>query len=240
MSHRAIRRSQSTEFRVDSVVDSDFDSGPLRSPASSRSRSLLGPRIEIIDSGVDSDVVPPEEEQRFCFDSRSILISESVQNRFQNRLRLDTESTTLTSPIGIAGDAGRISSPLPASPDMHELRVRTSWSEDARRSQYSRNRDGLHGAAYAPLKDAKAEAGYFDSESTTRQLGPLPLSTTLALGCRLNARPRRSAPASTSGMPPLLHTLHMSAAPRITLVPRSPSSPHLTHGGRSGYSCIPA
>jgi hypothetical protein len=61
---------------------------------------LLGLRIEIIDSGVDSDVVPPpEEEQQFCFDSRSILVSESVQNQFQNRLRINTKSTTLTSPI---------------------------------------------------------------------------------------------------------------------------------------------
>lgn len=81
------------------MVDSDFDSGPLRSPASSRTRFLLAPSIEIIDSGVDSDVVPPlEEEQRFCLDSRLILVSQLVQNRFQNRLTIDTEFTTLTSP----------------------------------------------------------------------------------------------------------------------------------------------
>jgi hypothetical protein len=72
------RGSQGREFRVNSVADSDFDSGPSQSPALSHSRFLVGPRIEIIDSGVNSDVVLPlEEEQRFCFDSRSILASES-------------------------------------------------------------------------------------------------------------------------------------------------------------------
>jgi hypothetical protein len=60
----AIRGSQGTEFRVNSVVDSDFDSGPLWSPASSRSQFLLGLRIEMINSGVNSDIVPPPEEEQ--------------------------------------------------------------------------------------------------------------------------------------------------------------------------------
>jgi hypothetical protein len=52
-----IRGSQSMEFRVDSVINSDFNSGPLRSPVSSCSRFSFGSRIEITDSGVNSDVL---------------------------------------------------------------------------------------------------------------------------------------------------------------------------------------
>jgi hypothetical protein len=74
--------------RVDSVVHSDFDSGPLRSPASSRSRFLLGPRIEIIDSGVDSDVVSRGGTTilfRFSVDSGNRIGSESISESPQNR-----------------------------------------------------------------------------------------------------------------------------------------------------------
>lgn len=52
--HTAFSGSQSAEFRVKSGVNYDFDSGPPGSP-------LSGLRIEIINSGVDSDVVPPPE-----------------------------------------------------------------------------------------------------------------------------------------------------------------------------------
>ncbi|KAJ7104740.1 hypothetical protein C8R44DRAFT_746419 [Mycena epipterygia] len=51
-------------------------------------------------------VPPPEEEQRFYFDSgdvdsRPILVSESAQNRSPNRARIDVESSTLTSPNSV-------------------------------------------------------------------------------------------------------------------------------------------
>jgi hypothetical protein len=65
-----IRGSQGTEFPADSVVDSEFDSGPLRSPASSRSQFVLGPRIEIINSGVNSGLRIGSES-----------ISKSLQNQ---------------------------------------------------------------------------------------------------------------------------------------------------------------
>ncbi|KAK7017372.1 mitochondrial choline dehydrogenase [Favolaschia claudopus] len=70
------------------------------------SGSILVSECPRIDFEVDSRfwrVPPPEEEQRFSLDSRfcdsaSILDPESDQNRCQNRLRIDGESSTLTPP----------------------------------------------------------------------------------------------------------------------------------------------
>jgi hypothetical protein len=95
-----IRGSQSTEFRADSVVDSDLDSGPLWSPASSCSR-FCWDRESMIrfceDRESKSSISPNKNESSIL---ESIRVSESVQNRFQHpSLRIDTESRTLTSPI---------------------------------------------------------------------------------------------------------------------------------------------